>query len=35
LNDIYPQACLADVLRRINDQPATQFDELLLWNWLA
>jgi transposase len=33
LNDVDPQAWLADVLRRINDHPASQLDDLLPWNW--
>jgi transposase len=33
LNDIDPQAWLADVLRRIADHPASRLDELLPWNW--
>jgi transposase len=33
LNDIDPQAWLADVLRRISDQPASRLHELLPWNW--
>jgi transposase len=33
LNDIDPQAWLADVLARIADHPAHQLDELLPWNW--
>ena len=35
LNDIDPEAWLADVLRRINDHPASTLDELLPWNWKA
>ncbi len=35
LNDIDPQAWLADVLARIAEQPASQLDELLPWNWRA
>jgi len=35
LIDIDPQACHADVLRRINDRRAARLDELLPWNWLA
>jgi transposase len=35
LNDIDPEAWLADVLRRINDHPASRLDELLPWNWAA
>ena len=33
LNDIDPQAWLADVLARIADHPAQKLDELLPWNW--
>lgn len=33
LNDVDPEAWLADVLRRINDHPASRLDELLPWNW--
>jgi len=33
LNDVDPEAWLADVLRRINDHPASKLDELLPWNW--
>jgi transposase len=33
MNDIDPQAWLADVLARINDHPASKLDELLPWNW--
>jgi transposase len=33
LNDVDPQVWLADVLRRINDQPVSKLDELLPWNW--
>lgn len=33
LNDIDPEAWLADVLRRINDHPASKLDEFLPWNW--
>lgn len=33
LNDIDPQAWLADVLACIADHPATRLDELLPWNW--
>ena len=35
LNDIDPQAWLADVLARINDHPIHRLDELLPWNWAA
>ena len=33
LNDIDPQAWLADVLARIADHPAKQLEALLPWNW--
>ena len=33
LNDIDPQAWLADVLARIASHPASRIDELLPWNW--
>ncbi|MEG3178883.1 IS66 family transposase [Sphingomonas sp. RB3P16] len=33
LNDVDPQAWLADVLARIADHPAARLDELLPWNW--
>jgi transposase len=33
MNDIDPQAWLADVLARIATHPANQLDELLPWNW--
>ena len=33
LNDIDPQARLADVLCRINDHPASRLRELVPWNW--
>lgn len=33
LNDIDPQAWLADVLARIADHPAQKLEELLPWNW--
>jgi transposase len=35
LNDVDPEAWLADVLRRINDHPASKLDELLPWKWKA
>jgi transposase len=35
LNNIDPQAWLADVLDRIADHPATRLHELLPWNWRA
>jgi len=33
MNDIDPQAWLADVLARIASHPASKLDELLPWNW--
>ena len=33
LNDIDPQAWLADVLARTADHPVSRLDELLPWNW--
>jgi transposase len=33
LNDVDPQAWLADVLARIAGHPARRIDELLPWNW--
>ncbi len=33
MNDVDPQAWLADVLARVNDLPVTRLDELLPWNW--
>jgi IS66 C-terminal element len=33
LNDIDPQAWLADVLARLPDHPAKRIAELLSWNW--
>jgi transposase len=33
LNDVDPQAWLADVLARIADHPANRLSELLPWNW--
>jgi len=35
LNDVDPQAWLADVLARIAEHPAQGLDELLPWNWKA
>jgi len=35
LNDIDPQAWLADVLAKIADHPASRIDDLLPWNWKA
>jgi hypothetical protein len=33
LNALDPRAWLADVLRRINDHPASRLDAWLPWNW--
>ena len=33
LNDVDPQAWLADVLDRIASHPAKCLDKLLPWNW--
>lgn len=33
LNDVDPQAWLADVLARLQDHPANRIGELLPWNW--
>ena len=33
LNDVDPQAWLADVLGRIAETPQSRLDELLPWNW--
>jgi hypothetical protein len=33
LNDVDPQAWLADGLARINNHSAHKLDELLPWNW--
>jgi transposase len=35
LNDVDPQAWLADVLARINDHNIQNLDQLLPWNWKA
>ena len=35
LNDVDPQAWLADVLKRIADLPQTRLAELPPWNWRA
>jgi len=35
LNDINPQAWLADVLARIADHPVSRLHELLPWHWKA
>ncbi len=33
LNDVDPQAWLADVLARIADTPVTKLEQLLPWRW--
>ena len=33
MNDVDPQAWLADVLTRIAEHPVQKLDELLPWNW--
>ena len=33
LNDVDPQAWLADVLARVAAHPNSRIDELLPWNW--
>jgi len=33
MNDIDPQAWLADVLARIAEHPTSKLDTLLPWNW--
>jgi len=33
LNNVDPQAWLADVLARIGEHPIHRLDELLPWNW--
>jgi hypothetical protein len=33
MNDVDPQAWLADVLARIAEHPASGIDELLPWHW--
>lgn len=35
MNDVDPQAWLADALARIADIPQTRLHELLPWNWKA
>ena len=35
LNDVDPQAWLADVLGRIATHPSSRIAELLPWNWQA
>ena len=33
MNDVDPQAWLADVLARLQDHPAKRIADLLPWNW--
>jgi len=33
MNEVDPQAWLADVLTRIAEHPVHRLDELLPWNW--
>jgi transposase len=33
MNDVDPQAWLADVLGRIANHPARHLDDLMPWNW--
>jgi len=35
LNDVDPQAWLADILARIAEHPVSRLDELMPWNWKA
>ena len=35
LNDVDPQAWLANVIARIADTPMSRLDRLLPWNWAA
>jgi hypothetical protein len=35
MNDIDPQAWLANVLANIAQHPVSRLDELLPWNWRA
>jgi transposase len=35
MNDIDPQAWLADVLARVAGHPARAIDDLLPWNWAS
>jgi hypothetical protein len=35
MNDIDPQAWLADILARIAEHPVHRLDDLLPWNWSA
>ena len=33
LNDVDPEAWLADVVERIGDHPISRLDEFLPWDW--
>jgi transposase len=33
MNDVDPQAWLADVLSRVADHPAHRINDLMPWNW--
>jgi len=35
MNDVEPQAWLADMLARLPDHPVSQVAELLPWTWKA
>jgi hypothetical protein len=35
MNDVDPQAWLADILARIASHPAHRIEELMPWNWIA
>jgi transposase len=35
MNDVDPQAWLADTLARIANHPAQRIGELMPWNWIA
>ncbi len=35
MNDVDPQAWLADLLARIANHPVHRIEELMPWNWIA
>ncbi|ESX08342.1 hypothetical protein X768_23025 [Mesorhizobium sp. LSJC265A00] len=35
LNDVDPQAWLADILAHIADMPISRLEQLLPWNWVT
>ncbi|SIR53002.1 transposase domain-containing protein, partial [Acidiphilium rubrum] len=35
MNDVDPQAWLADILTRIASHPVHRIEELMPWNWIA